>query len=199
MNLQNTAHIIIEYRYWILIPLSVIEGPIVAFVAGTLASLGYFNPFALGGFFFARDMGMDALYYYLGYFGWKTAFAKRMLQKIHIGESHLDEVRLLWEKHPARTMFIGKLSYGIAAAFIVVAGVVKMRIRTFFTYGALVAVTQYGVLLALGYFFGNAFGGNISRIIENIQYVIAGVTVTVSAYYIFGWHVRRKFSRRIEQ
>jgi membrane protein DedA with SNARE-associated domain len=90
-------------------------------------------------------------------------------------------------------MFIGKLSYGIAQAFIIVAGMVKMNLRKFFSYGALVAVAQYGTLLILGYFFGNAFGGKLSVIIENLQYVIAGVILVMSGYYIFSWYLRRKF------
>jgi membrane protein DedA with SNARE-associated domain len=193
MNTQNIAHLIIEYRYWILIPLAIIEGPIVAFISGTLASLGYFNLYVLAIFFFVRDMGMDAFYYYSGYFGSQTPFAQNMLQKMKIEEDQLKDLRSIWEEHPARTMFVGKFSYGIAQAFIVVAGVVKMSIRKFFAYGALAALAQYITLLLLGYFFGNAFGGSVSGIIENLQYVIAGATLIISGYYIFRWYVRGKF------
>jgi membrane protein DedA with SNARE-associated domain len=193
MNPQSIANLLIQYRYTILIPAAIIEGPIVAFVSGTLASLGYFNIYVLAVFFFARDMVMDGIYYTLGFFGSRTAFAKRMLQKMDMQEQQLGELRRVWEEHPAKTMFIGKLSYGIAQAFIVVAGVVKMDLRKFFAYGALAAVSQYGVLLAVGYFFGNAFGGTTTAIVENIQYVIAGSTLILGGYYIFRWHIRKKF------
>lgn len=188
----NSSELIIQYRYLILIPLSLIEGPMVAFIAGTLASLGYFSLPILGVFFLLRDMGMDALYYFSGYFWGDTQFAKKMLKKLNIN-SNLSDMRTQWEKHPARTLMIGKLSYGIAGAFIVVAGIIKMRMLTFFKYGALIAILQYGTLLLLGYFFGNAFGGNIKRILENIIYVIAGITLFISAYYILSWYVRKKF------
>lgn len=190
--MTNTIELIIEYRYLILIPLSLIEGPMVAFIAGTLASLGYFSLPILGVFFLVRDVAMDALYYFSGYFWGDTHFAKKMLKKLHI-DSNLNGIRTQWEKHPARTLIIGKLSYGIAGAFIVVAGMIKMRMLTFFKYGLLVAVVQYGTLLLLGYFFGNAFGGNIKRILENIIYVIAGITLFISAYYILSWYFRKKF------
>ncbi len=190
--MSNSIELIIEYRYLILIPLSLIEGPVVAFIAGTLASLGYFSLPILGVFFLVRDMGMDALYYFSGYFWGDTRFAKNMLKKLNI-DSNLSGMRTLWEKHPLRTLIIGKLSYGIAGAFIVVAGMIKMRILTFFKYGAFVALVQYGMLLLLGYFFGNAFGGNIRRIIENIIYVIAGITLFISVYYILSRYFRNKF------
>src|SRR5580700_10619702 len=109
MSIQGTAHLIIEYRYLILIPLSIIEGPVVAFIAGTLASLRYFNIYVLAVIFFTRDILMDTLYYVLGYFGWKTAFVKRTLAKLHVTEKSLEKVGKLWDEHPAKTMFIGKL------------------------------------------------------------------------------------------
>lgn len=198
MSPQEITHLILQYRYWILVPLSIIEGPMVAFIAGTLASLGYFNLPVLAIFFFVRDIGMDGIYYATGYFFSKTAFAKRMLDKMNIKSDRLDEIRTLWEKHPARIMFAGKLSYGIAQAFIVAAGTVKMRIQTFFTYGAIVAITQYGAYLLLGYFFGNAFGGNTSAIIENLQYVIAGAAFIITIYYLFRWHMRTRLARVIK-
>ena len=192
MTLPDTTNLIIQYRYAILLPLALIEGPIIAFVAGTLASLGYFNIYALGIFFFARDMGMDALYYSLGYFGGRTSWVHRTLAKLHVTEDHLDGVRLLWQQHPLSTMFIGKLSYGVGSTFVIIAGIVKMRITTFFKYGAIVAITQYWSLLALGFFFGASFGGKISNILENIQYLIGGLGIVITIYYIFSWRMRRK-------
>jgi membrane protein DedA with SNARE-associated domain len=192
MSPEFITELILQYRYWILIPLSLIEGPVVAFVAGTLAALGFFDIFFLAGLFFVRDVGLDGIYYAIGHFGGRTAFAERMLTKIGITDDHLEQVRLLWVRRPGWTMFIGKLSYGIASAFIVVAGMVKMPLSKFFVYGSIVAILQYGTLLLLGYFLGASFGGNIARIISNVQYVIAFAAITISGYYLFTWYMRKK-------
>ena len=192
MSLETLVHLIVVYRYWILIPLSVLEGPIVAFVAGTLASLGYFNIYALAVFFFVRDMLMDGGYYALGHFGGRTSLARRFLRYIGVSTDDLESVRALWEKHPGRTMFLGKLSYGIASSFIVVAGMVRMPLTKFFGWGALATVFQYGVLLFVGFFFGAAFGAKLSTIIENIQYVIGGASLLILGYFFFTWYMRRK-------
>jgi membrane protein DedA with SNARE-associated domain len=192
MATTHLTQLLIEYRYWILVPLSFFESAIVAFVAGTLASLGYFNLYVLAAFFFVRDIVLDLGYYALGHYGSKTRLAQKMLKKLHITEDHFESVRQLWEAHPARTMFIGKLSYGIASTFIVVAGTVRMSLRKFVLYGALVAVVQYGVLLALGYFFGAAFGGSITTIIQNIQYVLAGASLLLIGYFFFALRMRKR-------
>ena len=192
MSVDSLTELLLQYRYWILIPLSLIEGPVVAFVAGTLASLGYFNIYFLAVLFFVRDVGLDGVYYAIGHFGGRTAFAERMLKKIGITDDHLENVRVLWERRPGWTMFIGKLSYGIASAFIVVAGKVKMPLSKFFFYGSIVAVLQYGTLLYAGYFLGASLGGSIVKIIENSQYVIAFAALVISGYYIVSWRMRKK-------
>ncbi len=193
MPADFTTQIILEYRYWILIPLSLIEGPIVAFVAGTLASVGYFNLYFLAALFFVRDVGLDGMYYAIGYFGSKTAFAGRMLKKIGVTADHLERVRTLWGKRPGWTMFVGKISYGIAQAFIVVAGVVRMPLRLFFKWGSIIAIAQYGTLLLTGYFLGASFGGTAEKVIKNVQYIVAAATIALSAYYIMSWRARQKF------
>ena len=192
MDLGSTGALILEYRYWILVPLSIMEGPVVAFVAGTLAAGGYFNIYALGIFFFVRDMTMDGLYYGIGHFGGRTRVARWILHKIGVRQDHLEEVGALWTRHAGMTMFLGKLSYGIAASFIVVAGMVKMPLGKFFGWGALVAITQYGVLLLLGYLFGNTLGSGAVLFLERAQYIIAAVTVVATLYYIGSRYARKR-------
>jgi membrane protein DedA with SNARE-associated domain len=197
MNQQNLVHLILEYRYWIMIPLSLIEGPVVAFVCGTLAAAGYFNIFFLGIYFFARDMIMDGIFYAFGYFGNRFTIVQKLLKRFDISENDLNKVRQIWETYPARTMFIGKLSYGLAAMFIAVAGTVRMQLKKFFGYGALVAISQYWTLLCLGYFFGQSLGSKTTNIIEFVQYLIAGASFFVTLYYLFVWYLRKKYRDRI--
>lgn len=195
MSVEAITELILQYRYWILIPLSFIEGPVVAFVGGTLAAVGYFNIYFLAVLFFIRDISLDGAYYAIGHFGGHTKFAERMLAKIGITDDHLEKVRVLWAQRPFTTMFIGKLSYGIASAFIVVAGMVRMPLRIFFKYGSIVAVLEYGTLLLAGYFLGASFGGSILKVIENAQYVLVVTALVMVGYYFFTWRMRNKFLR----
>ena len=193
MSVDFITQLILQYRYWILVPLSFIEGPVVAFVAGTLAAVGLFDMYFLAGLFFVRDVGLDGAYYAMGYFGGHSKFAERMLAKLGITDDHLQQVREMWERRPFTTMFVGKLSYGIASAFIVVAGMVKMPLRIFFKYGVLVAILEYGVLLLAGYFLGASLGGNVVRIIDNIQYAVAFGAIALVGYYLVSLRMRGKF------
>jgi len=196
MDLSNLGHFLIEYRYPALFLASLIEGPFVAFFAGTLASAGYFNIYILAVFFFARDLLFDAGYYMVGYFGSATKPVRKLLTKVGVSEAHLHDIRKVWENHAFRSMFLGKISYGIAPAFIVTAGTIRMSLRKFFQYGALVALIQYWGLLFIGYFFGNSLGGNLSKFLENLQYVLGIGGLLITAYYIFSWYIRGKFLDR---
>ncbi len=194
MTPDTISQLVIEYRYFILLPLSFVEGPIIAFIAGTLASLGYFNVYVLFAFFLLRDIAVDLLCYMLGRFLGKKEYTHRFLRRIHIYEEDITNVRHMWHTHPGKTMFFGKLSYGVAAGFIIVAGMVQMPLKKFFTWGVLVALMHYGTLLFLGYFFGSSFG-SVTGILEHIQYVIGGLVLLGTVYY-FG---KRFITKRMRE
>ena len=195
VNIEHLTALILAYRYWILLPLSFLEGPIVAFVAGTLAAAGYFNPWALAVFFFARDIIVDGLMYALGRFGRQTRPARWFFAKVGVTEEHLEDVRKLWNEHPGKTMFFSKLSYGLAAGFIIVAGMVEMPLKKFFYYGALIAVAHYCTLLVVGYYFGATFGGTIAGFIEQAPYVLTALGVLWILYYLFKRFMTKRLKR----
>jgi membrane protein DedA with SNARE-associated domain len=192
MDINHISQLLLEYRYFIVIPLAFLEGPLVAFVAATLASLGYFNMGVLAILFFINDVGLDSAYYAGGHYWGKAPWVQRMLKKFNVTPEHLEEVRVLWEKHPARTMFFGKLSYGLASTFMVVAGAVNMRFSTFIKWGAVMAVGQYGIFLGLGYFLGKTFGGTISNVITMLEYTILGVSILAIVWYVAMRYIRSK-------
>ena len=192
---QHILQTIIEYRYLILIPLSFIEGPIVAFFAGTLAAAGYFNVWVLAVFFLARDIIVDLCCYLLGAVGGSTGWVRKLIRRMGVTDEHLEDVRKLWHTHPGKTMFLSKLSYGVAAGFIVVAGLVRMPRKKFLKYGSLIAVLHYGTLLFVGYFFGAAFGGTIVSILDKIPYMLLGLSLMAVLYYFFKRYMSKQLKR----
>lgn len=191
MSVESITPLIIEYRYWLLVPLTFIEGPIVGFITGGLSRLGYFDPFIAFSIFIVRDVLVDAVWYAVGYYGGRTRLAGWFLKKIKVTPEHLHGVRKLWDTRPFRTMFISKLSYGIAQIFLAVAGIVGMPFSAYFRYGLAVALVEYGGLFILGYVIGGAFG-SLASILSNIQWVVAILALFIAGYYIFTHFMRRK-------
>jgi membrane protein DedA with SNARE-associated domain len=196
MSVDSIVHLILQYRYLILIPLTFIEGPIIGFITGALSRLGYFDPFVAFWIFIIRDILVDGLCYFLGRWGGNTRLAQRFLKKVGVTQDHLKDVRKLWDLHPFRTMTISKLSYGIAQAFLMMSGMVGMPFNKFFRYALIVAFVEYGGLFIGGYLLGGAFG-SFTGILSNLQWVVAILALVVSGYYIIGHFMRRKL--QVEQ
>lgn len=191
MSAVAITALILQYRYWILIPLTFIEGPIIGFIVGALSRMGYFDPFLAFSIFIARDMIMDVAWYLSGVYGSKTRFAGWMLRKARIKDRDLHAVRILWETHGLRTMFVAKLSYGISQLFLAVAGVVKFPLSKFLKYAVIVALIEYGGLFLFGYYVGGAFN-SFADLLSNIQWAVAILALVIAVYYVFTHFMRRK-------
>ena len=190
MNADTLIHLVEQYRYWILFPLACFEGPIVAFVVGTLVALGYFNPYLAFVVLVFGDIIPDTGYYFLGRWGAGTALAKKYMAKL----GSMEIVRRLWHEHGGKTMFFSKLAYGLSTAFLVSAGLVHMPLRTFLRYAVPITLVQYGILMFLGYHFGNSFG-TVTNILDHIQIVIAAIIIVAIGYYFLTRYMRTRLLR----
>jgi membrane protein DedA with SNARE-associated domain len=181
VTLDALVSVIVKGRYWILVPLSLIEGPTVALVAGALSSRGYLNPFWAYWIFFAKDVVVDGAYYYVGRFSGERRWVAALLKKARVTGDDLDAVRRLWDRHPWRTMAVGKLSWGLSPAFLAAAGVVSVPIAAFLRYAAGVALVQYATLIAVGYYFGRAAAA-VSGAIHVLQVIAGGIAIAAIVY-----------------
>lgn len=195
MPADHLTQLLIDYRYWIIIPLSFLEGPIVAFAVGTLSSFGYFNPFVAIWVFFAKDVIMDGAWYFLGRFAHGWGFVRRLLLKGGLITESTEAFRRQWRGHAFRTMFISKLPHGFSSAFLAMSGVIEAPMGRFFSYAAVIALLQYGVLFVLGYYFGSWLGLS-SSFVTRFQYVFTGVFTLAGIYLLGAWYLRRRLARR---
>ena len=142
-----------KYKYQVLLPLAVVEGPLVTVIAGILVARGQLSFLPTLAIVFAGDLISDPALYLVGRFGRhllrKLAFIKGL-------EERLDRVERRYATHPLQTMIVGKLSYGLGSLFVVAAGAARMPARRFALYMGLVDATKSSLLLVLGYFFGRA-------------------------------------------
>lgn len=194
MEADHLTQLIIAYRYWIIIPLTVIEGPIVAFSVGTLSSFGYFNPYIAIWIFFVKDLLVDGFFYFLGRYARKWRFAQRWLEREGVFAQGVQAMSKQWAEHGWRTMFVSKLPHGLSPAFLATAGMVHFSLKRFWLYAGSIALMQYGLLFVLGYFLGHIVGAS-SDIVRNIQYGLMAILLVGTVYYIGAWYLRQRFKR----
>jgi membrane protein DedA with SNARE-associated domain len=156
MNLTTVISWLLQYRYVILFPLVVIEGPIVTILAGFLASLGQFSLLICYPLIVVADVLGDLFMYAQGRWGGKPAIQK---WGHHFGIKPELIVRLEehFKNHPGKTLIFGKISHFFGGPVLIAAGMARMKLGKFLWFNFLATLPKSLVLLLLGFYFGEAY------------------------------------------
>ncbi|MFH0969738.1 MAG: DedA family protein [Patescibacteria group bacterium] len=150
---QQIFQFLSHYGYWIMLPLMIIEGPVITIIASMLAKLGAFNVFIVFILSVAGDMIGDIILYWLGYaFG--MAFVRKVGKYMGITERLILRMEDYFKKHGGKTIFTVKATTGLCWATFTAAGIVKMDFKRFVKYSFLGGIVWSGFLVAMGYFYG---------------------------------------------
>ena len=171
-----------KYGYFALLPLAMIEGPILSLAVGFLVHQGFFS--FLPAFFVLMlgDFLPDSFYYYLGYKGNQKNFLEKYGSKFKLISGNIATIKKLWYDHSRKTMFFSKLASGLAPALLVSAGLVRMPYRSFIFLALIVTSIQYSVLMIIGYYLGQTYE-MASKYIESAGILIAaGINILIIAY-----------------
>ncbi|MCR4322650.1 MAG: LssY C-terminal domain-containing protein [Candidatus Azambacteria bacterium] len=130
-----------------------VPGATIMVLAGFLATHGYFH---IGDLIWFAAFGAilgDAASYYLGTKGTNLFRAENKLLKA----SHLERAQRYFERHGSKSIFLGRFIGPIRPIVPFVAGLSRMRIRTFLFWNVVSGFAWAIFHLFLGYFFGGAF------------------------------------------
>ena len=185
--------LIIKYKYLILFPIAFFEGPITAFFAGLLASLGYLNVPIAYSVLLLGDFVPDTIYYFVGRYGESNNFINRYGKKFGLTENSFSFIKKIWHTHGFKTMFVSKLAYGISTPFLIGAGLAKIPVKKFYRYAVPVTIIEYGILMILGFYFGNSYS-LVSNYLKYAQIFFALFTVLfIVGYYFFSRYMKKHF------
>lgn len=195
-EMEQTGQYIFEflkmYGYWGMLPLMIIEGPVVTIIAAMLASLGAFSwPIVLI-FSIVGDIVGDVLLYGAGY-KWGMGFVRGFGKYMGITESLVLKMEKYFQKHGGKTIFAVKSTTGLCWATFVAAGIVKMDFKKFIKYSFLGGIVWSGFLVAMGYFYGYLWR-EIKQYISWVGWAIAAVAIIS---FIFITLYKKKQSEKI--
>jgi membrane-associated protein len=177
-DVQQTFQFLSHFGYLIMLPLMVIEGPIVTIISSMLAKFGAFNVFAVFFLSVLGDMIGDVILYYLGY-SLGNSFVKKIGKYLGITEKLVLRMEKYFKKHGGKTIFTVKSTTGLCWATFAAAGIVRMDFKKFLKYSFLGGLVWSGLLVLMGYFYGYMW-------VELKQYIKwAGWVVTVLALVTF--------------
>ncbi len=161
---------LIQYKYLVLFPIMVIEGPIVTILAGFLSSLGYLNIFMAYSIVVMGDIVGDSLYYAAGRWGQHVIFT-RWGRYIGVTAERVTQLRQFFARHTMKTLMFGKLSHAVGAPVLVAAGLAHVPYWKFLGINFLATLPKSLVLIVLGFYFGHSY----TRIKTYLDYTAAGM------------------------
>lgn len=156
-SLSEITASLLAYKYLILFPISIIEGPVVTIIAGFLASLGYINFFLA---YFAVIMGDvvgDFLLYLIGRKGRSSILSKHG-HHFGVTEEKLKFFEKKFGRHTRSTLLFGKFTHAFGFMILVAAGAANVNVWEFVIVNLLGTMVKSFVLLLVGYYFGQFYG-----------------------------------------
>lgn len=180
---QDIFNFLSNYGYWIMVPLMIIEGPVVTIVAAMLASLGAFSWIMVLGLSVLGDVVGDIIWYGLGYF-FGMSFVNNFGKYVGITENLVFKLEKYFAKHGGKTIFAVKSTTGLCWATFVAAGIIKMNFKKFIAYSILGGIIWSGFLVAMGYFYGYLWR-EIGDYIQWVGWVVAGIAIASYLLIIF--------------
>lgn len=184
------------YRYPIIYPLAIFEGPVVSIIAGFLIRTGFLGFWATYFLLMAGDLTGDVIWYLVGRHGARPLI-NRWGHFFSLTTDNVEKLQGLFQKHQTKILFISKLTtgFGFAIATLIAAGAAHVPFKKYFAINFFGQFIWTGILVALGYFVGHIYG----LFDKSLQWgFIAGIIILgFLAMYGFGKAMKQRLGEKI--
>lgn len=182
---------ILYYKYIILLPIAIVEGPIISVTGGFLSAQGHLTLWMVYLIVMLGDLIGDVVWYYLGYH-YGHAFVKKSGKRFAITEEKIAPVKEKFHKHTYSILFLSKITNGLGLAIVVLftAGLSKIPFKKYMLINFSGQLIWSGVLIAIGYVFGNVLAQVQS--VETKVMIFAGVIVVLFFIFLYVRQLHKK-------
>jgi membrane protein DedA with SNARE-associated domain len=182
--MEHIIQLLYEFKYLFLFPLAVVEGPILAIIAGFLCMEGVLNPFIVYPIIVLGDITGDSLVYALGRWG-KSCTSGRWHRLMGLSGAKIERARTYFGNNPVKTVSLSKIALGVGVAGIFLAGNSRVPYRKFIAICFGTSAVQYAAYLGIGLLFGRAY-----REISLYLNYIATAAIIVSFAFLFVYIIK---------
>ena len=153
---QLIVELIRNYGLLLLLPLAILEGPIVSVIAGWLIRLGYL-PFGwVYAVCVAADLIGDALLYCVGRYG-SGKLARRLCPRLFMRADKFAGLLQRFHTQGGRILVVAKLTHSLGFAALIAAGAARMSVPAFFWFNLLATLPKTLLFVVIGYGLGQAY------------------------------------------
>ncbi len=184
---ESALTILEHYKYLIIFPFTIIEGPIIIIISGFLVYLGFLNSISAYIILSLADIIGDCLYYTIGRYWREWRWIKKYMSYVGYNENSEAFLESHFRRHKGKTFLLAKISHGIGGAIQITAGIAKVNFWQFLFYSVVGTLPKTLVLMLIGFYLGNSYIK-----IDGLFNYIALITISISILIVFFYIVLQK-------
>jgi membrane protein DedA with SNARE-associated domain len=150
--------LLLQYAYPLMIPLSLIEGPLVALAGGAGAASGKINPFVVWAIVMGGGLFQDLAYYGLGRWAVGSGKVRRLAERVGWVRETLGPLQAAWSRKMFVTLLASKFAYGLYAPILVSAGMAGAPFWRFLGESLALSAVVLAGWLGLGFGLVHSYG-----------------------------------------
>lgn len=195
MDIAHATALLLEYKYAIMLPVSIIEGPILSMVAGFFIHAGVLALIPSLLVLMLGDLIGDVLWYWLGR-SYGHGFISRFGKYVSITEENISTVQRIFHRYHTPILLFSKLTMGLGfpGATLFTAGLAHVPFWRFMALNTVGQVVWTGLLIAIGYYLGQLY-----LQINGVLGVIATAAIIAIVFALlvgFGKYVRATLTKK---
>jgi membrane-associated protein len=147
--------LLIAHGSALILPLSVIEGPVVTILVGFLTAQGYFHWYWALFLLVCGDLIGDLIYYWIGRTG-RTPLTG-LARRLGVRRTVPAEVQAGLAHNATKMLLIGKWTHSIGCFVLIGSGMLRIPLPRFIVINLLATIPKSAVLFCVGYFAGDCY------------------------------------------
>lgn len=186
ITLETIPRLIEIYGLVFLVPLAILEGPIVTVIASYAARLDYLNIYAVFVVCVMGDLIGDSALYWIGRTGDRWVPAK-LRRRLWMDQTRSVRLAQHFRDQGGRTLIVGKITHSAGFLVLLAAGAAEMPFGKFLLFNTLATLPKTACFCIIGYTIGHAYT-SIDGYIAKVSAIIL-IVIIVAA---IGWWVHKR-------
>ncbi|MFA5889134.1 MAG: VTT domain-containing protein [Candidatus Paceibacterota bacterium] len=172
-----------QYKYLLIFPIAVFEGPIVTVISGFFIYLGLLNIYIVYILLAVGDLTGDVLHYVVGRYWQKSVWIKKHGSWFGYDENSEEFLENHFRKHKIKTLLAAKFFHGTGTVIQITAGIAKVNFLQYLWINLIMTILKTSALLFLGYYIGSSYI-KIDGYLNIIGFIVISIIIVVLSFII---------------
>lgn len=190
MSLHNILAILEQYKYIVIFPIMIFEGPIITVISGFLVYLGFLNIFIIYPMLIVGDLIGDSMYYAIGKYGHSFEWIQKIEKFLGYTDKSEEFLKNHFEKHTTKTLLLAKVSHGLGIPIQISAGMAEVDFLKYLYLETIATIPKTLVLLAIGFYLGDSYV-DINNYLHLLAVVVITIVTVVLLFLILNRYVKK--------